>query len=113
MEGSSKSASLEAITGVATYLWELFRRARPLSSEGAREKEAGRDEREWRPIAILDVFYGRYVRDLSKKTQTALDEITKVAEERNWEHQNGAGVCERGCRGQEVRDARRRRLPAG
>src|SRR5438270_12118245 len=32
---------------------------------------------------------------------------------KNWEHQNGAGVCERGCRGQEVRDARRQRLPAG
>ena len=34
------------------------------------------------PIAIVGVFYGRYVRDLSKKTQTALGEITKVAEER-------------------------------
>ena len=33
-------------------------------------------------IAILGVFYGWYVRDLSKKTQTALGEITKVAEER-------------------------------
>ena len=31
------------------------------------------------PIAIVGVFYGRYVRDLSKKTQTALGEITKIA----------------------------------
>ncbi|RUS32575.1 LOW QUALITY PROTEIN: ATP-binding cassette sub-family B member 10, mitochondrial [Jimgerdemannia flammicorona] len=34
------------------------------------------------PVAFCAVFYGRYVRELSRKTQTALGEITKVAEER-------------------------------
>lgn len=34
------------------------------------------------PVAFFAVFYGRYVRELSRKTQTALGEITKVAEER-------------------------------
>ncbi|RKP26234.1 P-loop containing nucleoside triphosphate hydrolase protein [Syncephalis pseudoplumigaleata] len=34
------------------------------------------------PMAVAAVFYGRYVRSLSKQTQTALGEVTKVAEER-------------------------------
>ncbi|RUS20628.1 P-loop containing nucleoside triphosphate hydrolase protein [Endogone sp. FLAS-F59071] len=34
------------------------------------------------PVAFFAVFYGRYVRELSRKTQTSLGEITKVAEER-------------------------------
>ncbi|KAI9599308.1 P-loop containing nucleoside triphosphate hydrolase protein [Syncephalis fuscata] len=34
------------------------------------------------PMAIFAVYYGRYVRSLSKKTQSALSEVTKVAEER-------------------------------
>ncbi|BFZ60342.1 ATP-binding cassette permease mdl1 [Saitoella coloradoensis] len=34
------------------------------------------------PIAIAAIFYGRYVRDLSKKTQKALGDLTKVSEER-------------------------------
>jgi len=51
MEGSSKSASLEAITGVATYLWELFRKARLPElrrRDGRAREKARRDEREWR-----------------------------------------------------------------
>ncbi|KAF9974547.1 ATP-binding cassette permease mdl1 [Actinomortierella ambigua] len=34
------------------------------------------------PVAIGAVYYGRYVKNLSKQTQEALGEITKVAEER-------------------------------
>ncbi|KAI8379607.1 P-loop containing nucleoside triphosphate hydrolase protein [Radiomyces spectabilis] len=34
------------------------------------------------PVALFAIVYGRYVKTLSKKTQTALSEITKVAEER-------------------------------
>jgi ABC-type multidrug transport system fused ATPase/permease subunit len=34
------------------------------------------------PMAVAVVYYGRYVRNLSKKTQSALGEVTKVAEER-------------------------------
>jgi putative ABC transport system ATP-binding protein len=34
------------------------------------------------PLGILGVFYGRYVRKLSKRTQRALGELTKVSEER-------------------------------
>ncbi|KAI9028255.1 hypothetical protein CLU79DRAFT_697155 [Phycomyces nitens] len=34
------------------------------------------------PVAIFAIVYGRYVKTLSRKTQTALGEITKVAEER-------------------------------
>ncbi|CAO3664639.1 unnamed protein product [Rhizopus stolonifer] len=34
------------------------------------------------PVAAFGIIYGRYVKTLSKKTQTALSEITKVAEER-------------------------------
>ncbi|KAG0166181.1 ATP-binding cassette sub- B member 10, mitochondrial [Apophysomyces sp. BC1015] len=34
------------------------------------------------PVAIFAIVYGRYVKTLSRKTQTALSEITKVAEER-------------------------------
>ncbi|OZJ01380.1 hypothetical protein BZG36_05702, partial [Bifiguratus adelaidae] len=34
------------------------------------------------PVAFFAIYYGRYVKDLSKRTQTALGEITKVAEER-------------------------------
>ncbi|ORX89182.1 ATP-binding cassette sub-family B member 10 [Basidiobolus meristosporus CBS 931.73] len=34
------------------------------------------------PIALGGVFYGRYVKELSRKTQDALGTITKVAEER-------------------------------
>lgn len=34
------------------------------------------------PVAAFAIVYGRYVKTLSRKTQTALGEITKVAEER-------------------------------
>ncbi|EPB86558.1 ATP-binding cassette, subfamily B (MDR/TAP), member 10 [Mucor circinelloides 1006PhL] len=34
------------------------------------------------PVALFGIVYGRYVKTLSRKTQTALSEITKVAEER-------------------------------
>lgn len=34
------------------------------------------------PVVIFAIVYGRYVKGLSRKTQTALSEITKVAEER-------------------------------
>jgi ABC-type multidrug transport system fused ATPase/permease subunit len=34
------------------------------------------------PMAIFAVYYGRYVRSLSRKTQSALGEVTDVAEER-------------------------------
>ncbi|KAI9252440.1 P-loop containing nucleoside triphosphate hydrolase protein [Sporodiniella umbellata] len=34
------------------------------------------------PVAAFGIIYGRYVKSLSKQTQTALSEITKVAEER-------------------------------
>lgn len=34
------------------------------------------------PVAIFGVVYGRYVKSLSKKTQVAIGEITKVAEEK-------------------------------
>ncbi|KAI7864103.1 P-loop containing nucleoside triphosphate hydrolase protein [Spinellus fusiger] len=34
------------------------------------------------PVAVFAIAYGRYVRTLSRNTQTALSEITKVAEER-------------------------------
>lgn len=34
------------------------------------------------PIAVISVIYGRYVKELSRKTQGALGDITKVAEER-------------------------------
>ncbi|KAF7731818.1 ATP-binding cassette sub- B member 10, mitochondrial [Apophysomyces ossiformis] len=34
------------------------------------------------PVALFAIIYGRYVKSLSRKTQTALSEITKVAEER-------------------------------
>ncbi|KAI8967937.1 P-loop containing nucleoside triphosphate hydrolase protein [Mycotypha africana] len=34
------------------------------------------------PVALFAIVYGRYVKTLSRKTQTALSEITKVAEER-------------------------------
>ena len=34
------------------------------------------------PLGVIGVFYGRYVRKLSKRTQRALGELTKVSEER-------------------------------
>lgn len=34
------------------------------------------------PVAGFAILYGRYVKTLSRQTQTALSEITKVAEER-------------------------------
>lgn len=34
------------------------------------------------PVALFGIIYGRYVKTLSRKTQNALSEITKVAEER-------------------------------
>lgn len=34
------------------------------------------------PVAIFGIVYGRYVKKLSKQTQVAISEITKVAEER-------------------------------
>jgi ATP-binding cassette subfamily B (MDR/TAP) protein 10 len=34
------------------------------------------------PVALFGIVYGRYVKKLSRQTQTALGEITKVAEER-------------------------------
>jgi ATP-binding cassette subfamily B (MDR/TAP) protein 10 len=34
------------------------------------------------PVAGFAILYGRYVKSLSRQTQTALSEITKVAEER-------------------------------
>ncbi|KAI9477155.1 P-loop containing nucleoside triphosphate hydrolase protein [Zychaea mexicana] len=34
------------------------------------------------PVSIFGVIYGRYVKTLSRKTQTALSEITKLGEER-------------------------------
>ncbi|KAI9362882.1 P-loop containing nucleoside triphosphate hydrolase protein [Pilaira anomala] len=34
------------------------------------------------PVALFGIVYGRYVKTLSRKTQNALSEITKVAEER-------------------------------
>ncbi|KAI7892138.1 P-loop containing nucleoside triphosphate hydrolase protein [Mucor mucedo] len=34
------------------------------------------------PVAFFGIVYGRYVKSLSRKTQNALSEITKVAEER-------------------------------
>lgn len=34
------------------------------------------------PIALGAIYYGRYVRSLSRKTQTALGDLTKVSEER-------------------------------
>ncbi|KAI9306166.1 P-loop containing nucleoside triphosphate hydrolase protein [Cunninghamella echinulata] len=34
------------------------------------------------PVAIFGIVYGRYVKSLSKKTQVAIGEITKVAEEK-------------------------------
>ncbi|KAI8889790.1 P-loop containing nucleoside triphosphate hydrolase protein [Backusella circina FSU 941] len=34
------------------------------------------------PVAVFGIVYGRYVKKLSRQTQTALGEITKVAEER-------------------------------
>lgn len=34
------------------------------------------------PIALGAIYYGRYVRNLSRKTQTALGDLTKVSEER-------------------------------
>lgn len=34
------------------------------------------------PVSIFGILYGRYVKNLSRKTQTALSEITKLGEER-------------------------------
>ncbi|KAI8093522.1 P-loop containing nucleoside triphosphate hydrolase protein [Halteromyces radiatus] len=34
------------------------------------------------PVAVFGIVYGRYVKTLSRKTQTAVGEITKVAEEK-------------------------------
>jgi ATP-binding cassette subfamily B (MDR/TAP) protein 10 len=34
------------------------------------------------PVALFGIFYGRYVKGLSRQTQSAISEITKVAEER-------------------------------